>query len=287
MSAFYSTAGIFLSLLYILISWLLPSFIHLDLVFGGILLVFMGIPHGAVDHLVAKRLKESRNEPFQLMNFLGKYLGVMLLYGIVWQYLPNLSFILFLGISVFHFGDLEHTSELKHKPTVSIYAWQIGRSVILGTGILGYILTSHGTEVNEILGKLPIDSTLRLGTLSSTYFLGMIVLGFQKEHTYYFVNTLLTLLLGSYIPLIPAFMCYFGACHAAYSLRVLSTSLHMPFAHLYAKLLPLTVVAIIMGVCYISWVSSEKWLAHAFIFLSILTLPHFFLMHQIAHKTHD
>jgi len=103
----------------------------------------------------------------------------------------------------------------------------------------------------------------------------MMLVGFQKEHTSYFINTLLTLIIGMYIPLIPAFMCYFGACHSMYSLRVLSNSLQMTFGQLYQKLIPLSLFAIILGIAYISFVDSEKWLAHAFIFYRFSPYPFF------------
>lgn len=260
---------------------------HLDLVFGALMLILLGIPHGAVDHLVAQRLAEQKKENFNLALFIIKYLGIMLAYGVCWHFFPQVSFILFIGISIFHFGDMESTRTHSAIKSTGAYILQIVRSSLLGLGILGFILTSHRDEVNAILANLPMGTSYRLGSISTYYFLGMMLLGFQQEHTSYFINTLLTLIIGMYIPLIPAFMCYFGACHATYSLRVLSESLKMTFGQLYQKLLPLSLVAIILGIGYISLVDSEKWLAHAFIFLSILTLPHFFLMHQIARKTQD
>lgn len=287
MTRLYASGGIVASMLYMLLSFILVDLKHLDLLFGALMLILLGIPHGAVDHLVAQKIAEQKKEKFKLALFIIKYLGIMLVYGVCWHFFPELSFILFIGISIFHFGDIESTATYSPITTNGEYILQIVRSSLLGLGILGFILTSHREEVNAVLAHLPMGSTYRLGNISTYYFLGMMLLGFQKEHTSYFINTLLTLIMGMYIPLIPAFMCYFGACHATYSLRVLSESLQMTFGQLYQKLLPLSLVAIILGIGYISFVDSEKWLAHAFIFLSILTLPHFFLMHQIAHRTHD
>jgi Brp/Blh family beta-carotene 15,15'-monooxygenase len=285
MKNLYSSLGVFASLFYLVVSFFLVENKLFDYIFAGLMLVLLGIPHGAVDHLVAERLAKQKNESFTLAPFIMKYLGIMFAYGVCWQFFPQLSFILFIGISIFHFGDIESTKTYSPIQSTGKYILQIVRSSLLGLGILGFILTSHREEVNAILVNLPMGSSYRLGTISTYYFLGMMLLGFQKEHASYFINTLVTLLMGKYIPLIPAFVCYFGACHAMYSLRILSDSLQMTFGQLYLKLLPLTLVAIILGIAYVSLVNSEKWLAHAFIFLSILTLPHFFLMHQIAHKT--
>jgi Brp/Blh family beta-carotene 15,15'-monooxygenase len=75
--------------------------------FAGILMFVLGIPHGAGDHLVVKKWREAHGMPFSILRFMGMYLGVMVLYALLWYFLPALSFILFILISVFHFGDLE------------------------------------------------------------------------------------------------------------------------------------------------------------------------------------
>lgn len=284
MKNLYASLGIISSLIYWVLALLIENNKQLDLVYGACLLVLLGIPHGAVDHLVAQRLAENKKKSFSLLGFISSYLGIMLAYAICWQFFPNTSFLVFIAISIFHFGDLEITSKPTEAQSNGQYWIQILRSCLLGLGILGFILFSHPKEVNAILMNLPKGFAYQLVEFPSYFFLGLMLLGFQKEHTKYFINTAITLWIGSYLPLIPAFMCYFGACHSTYSLRVLSESLPLAFGKLYLKLIPFTLLALVMGLAYLFFVSQEKWLAHSFVFLSILTLPHFFLMHQISHR---
>lgn len=249
-----------------------------------LLLTLTGIPHGAADHLVAEKLAIQANKSFSLFAFMGKYLAVMMLYGIFWYISPFISFIIFIAISVFHFGDLETSYTKKSPQTGSPYFLSLLRSLVLGTGILGFILSQHALDVSNILQQFKLGIQVDFDGLPMGFYIICILLGYQKEHKIYFIHTAITLLIGNYLPILPAFMCYFAGCHAVYSLRVLSTSLAISMRALYLKLIPFTCLALGMGVIYVSFVHQEKWLAHAFMFLAILTLPHFFLMHRIAFK---
>ncbi len=285
MISFYRISGIVLTIGYwVLISlWKnMPN--QIEWAFCLFLLVILGIPHGAADHLVAQQLARLQNSSFSLISFASKYLAVMVAYGIMWYFFPLASFVIFIGISIFHFGDLETTDASQTAKTGPAYFIQILRTCLLGMGILGFILSEHATEVGIILQNFNLGIHITVDALPVGFYILCILLGFQKEHTGYFINTGVTLLLGMYLPLLPAFMCYFAGCHSIYSIRVLTTSLALSTKDLYLRLLPFTVAAFVMGMVYVLMVNQQKWLAHAFIFLSILTLPHFFLMHKIIPK---
>lgn len=63
--------------------------------------VVIGIPHGATDDHVYRTLAGRRGMPW----FYGLYLLIALLYGVVWAVAPGFSLLLFLVISVYHFGQ--------------------------------------------------------------------------------------------------------------------------------------------------------------------------------------
>jgi Brp/Blh family beta-carotene 15,15'-monooxygenase len=278
-------SGIILSVGYWMMASLWKTMPNLvEWAFCLFLLALTGIPHGAADHLVAEKLANQAHKSFSLLSFIGKYLSVMMLYGILWYFSPFISFVLFLAISVFHFGDLETSFTEKPSQTGIIYYFSLLRSFVLGVGILGFILSQHALEVSNILQQFKLGIRVSFDALPVGFYIFCILLGYQKEHKIYFIHTAITLLIGTYLPILPAFMCYFAGCHAMYSLRVLSITLEISMRTLYLKLIPFTCMALGIGVIYVSFVSQEKWLAHAFMFLSILTLPHFFLMHRIALK---
>jgi Brp/Blh family beta-carotene 15,15'-monooxygenase len=278
-------SGIFLSLGYLLVISLWKTMpVQVEWGFCLLLLATLGIPHGAADHLVAQKLASQANKSFETFSFIGKYLLVMLLYGSLWYVSPLLSFLIFIAISVFHFGDLETSGKQNLHLSRIQYYLSLVRSMILGTGILGFILSQHAQEVSRILQNFDLGVVISFDALPVSFYILCILVGYQKDHKTYFIHTAITLLIGTYLPILPAFICYFAGCHAVYSLKVLSTSLEINLTTLYKRLIPFTCLALFMGTIYVGFVSEEKWLAHAFIFLSILTLPHFILMHQITIK---
>jgi len=156
MKSLYSSFGIVASLFYLVLSFILDEFKPFEYLFAGLMLVFLGIPHGAVDHLVAQRIAKHQKETFKLAPFIIKYLGIMFAFGVCWQFFPQLSFILFIGISIFHFGDIESTKANIPIKSTGQYILQIVRSSLLGLGIIGFILLSHREEVNAVLANLPM-----------------------------------------------------------------------------------------------------------------------------------
>jgi Brp/Blh family beta-carotene 15,15'-monooxygenase len=279
------SAGIVFSLGYLGLSSVWEDMpVQVEWGFCAVLLATLGIPHGAADHLVAEKLAHAEQQSFHLPMFLVKYLSVMAAYLLLWYISPLVSFGVFIAISVFHFGDLETTAVESRAQVGLPYYLQILRSFVLGVGILGFILSQHAQEVTPILQKFDLGITLDVETLPAGFYVVCMLLGFQKEHTVYFIYTGITLWIGIYLPLLPAFLCYFAGCHSMYSLRVLATSLECGMWKLVGQLVPFTLAAISLGTIYLYLVSPQKWVAHAFIFLSILTLPHFFLMHKIIPK---
>lgn len=72
----------------------------------GVMLV-VGIPHGAVDHLVFYRLYRLEPTGRDRLVFYGAYLALMALYGALWLVFPVACLLFFLAITVYHFGQAE------------------------------------------------------------------------------------------------------------------------------------------------------------------------------------
>ena len=71
-----------------------------QLIYSSILILLLGIPHGAIDHvLFFKKRKMSQ------LKFYSYISGISFLFVILWHILPVISLILFLLISAFHFGE--------------------------------------------------------------------------------------------------------------------------------------------------------------------------------------
>lgn len=273
--------GAIFTLLYVLCYQVVgPWDRSVDYVLAGVLLFTTGIPHGAGDHLIAQKIASRENLTFHLKPFILIYVGIMLAYAVLWYITPLISFIIFIAISVFHFGDMEDLDEIEPKQTYI----SIARTVFLGSGILSFILFSHWPEAVEIISKMQvaIPATIPDSFLFASIFL--LALGFQKKNLLPFLNTFLTLIIGYFLPLIPAFICYFSCCHAIYSFRGMKNRLELTFLELYKKLIPFSVMAFFIGIGYIFLTAKDLQLYPIFIFLSLLTLPHFLLMHKLIKR---
>lgn len=267
-----------LTFLYVLI-WLGlgPWSVSIDLGIGAVLFFFLGIPHGAGDHLIAASIAQKTSQTFSILLFVGKYLGVMGLYAICWYFLPEVAFMVFISISIFHFGDIELPQQGAAASSLINYF----KIAALGMGILGIILFSHWQEVGPILQqmnvKVPeVQTELGLGLSVLCY-----VCGFRRSTANYFFNTFLTLLLGMWISLIPAFVLFFCVSHAVSSLRLMQNRLSLPFFDLFKKLLPFSAMAFLLAFSYNLLIYKSLNLSLVFVFLSLLTLPHFILMHKL------
>jgi hypothetical protein len=179
----------------------------IDFIFAGILLLFTGIPHGAGDHLIAQKIADRHHLSFHLRPFIMYYLGSMAAYAVLWYLFPTIAFIIFIGISVFHFGDMEDLSAVNPKQNIL----HLARTIFLGSGILSFILFSHWNEVVEVVTEMKVPIPLNIPSYLIYLSLILLLLGFQKKNSAYFFNTFLTLMAGYFLPLIPALFAIFHA----------------------------------------------------------------------------
>jgi len=85
-------------------------------------IVVFGLPHGAVDHLVLLRLAGAPLSPRPLLGVLTTYLAIGLLYLACWFVAPLASFVFFIAMTWFHWGQGDVHSLLaltggRHLPT--------------------------------------------------------------------------------------------------------------------------------------------------------------------------
>jgi len=270
--------GAFASLIYFLLyRFLGPWDYSIDVIMAGILLFLLGIPHGAGDHLVEAKIRKLSGKKFSILHFIVQYLGIMGLYAICWWLSPVISFIIFIITSIFHFGDLEDINPSNLPFTLIDY----GQLVARGMGILGVILSSHWSEVVPIVNQMGIPIVNQIADFYLPFSFFSYTLGFKKKNVAQFINTFLTLALGVFIPLIPAFVLFFTLCHSIYSLQVMKNRLALNVLELYKNLFPFTLGALSLFLIYIFLVYNDLQLFSLFIFLSVITLPHFIIMHKL------
>jgi Brp/Blh family beta-carotene 15,15'-monooxygenase len=257
--------------------------------FGYILLVvgllLIGIPHGALDHILSK------NKETHLVNFIAKYVFIILLYFIIWQQYPVIALSIFILYSSFHFGESELIDTNKQIDTFNNYL----HAFLLGLSILLFIIFSHLNESLSIISGLvsvaKLDSlnftfiTPTAIILSISYLLIQSIL--SKKGSY--IGLIFLLLLGVKIPLMLAFGLYFIFQHSFNAWQHLKSGLQMSSLQLLKKSSLYTIAALLMLLFIIIFdykkiININSLWINFFIFIACISFPHFVLMHIFYKK---
>jgi beta-carotene 15,15'-dioxygenase len=267
------------------------------------LILLTGIPHGALDHLIQKKTDNLANKKYDFLKFSAKYLLIMALYALAWFWFSGISFLLFLIISAWHFGE----TDLVNAPKNALI-WSFTR-LIYGFYILAFILLTHANEVNPIIERMIGGQSdtlifwkyIHLNFKQVLYLLGLFFTTiFIVAQSEYFINfdkmrvlrLVLILLISVWLPLLPAFALYFGGWHALCAFDSIHDYLRkdhptLTFKLVYLKSLPFTLLAIIFlgGFLWFCKNFTQQFdpFPILFIFISLITLPHLIIAHEMNH----
>jgi beta-carotene 15,15'-dioxygenase len=284
-----------IGLLFVLLLQFLPEISPtIDYIFFLVFVIFIGIPHGAIDHLIEKRSAQYQKKSFSLINFLAKYLIQMGFYGLLWWFFPSISLLIFLILSAWHFGE----SDLQPAPQHII--WKFFQ-ISLGGLVLFYILMREPHYTGELIDRITLGNENSTKVwywcdsnslwIYSIVLFGLLVLGLlgQKLEPLDLKSTkwavfLFVMILIYWMPLLPAFAFYFGGWHALNTFEHMGQFLgeNQGKWKLWKSALPFTLLAMLFlgGISY-AWFTTFSHidpLPILFIFIAIITLPHLLVM---------
>jgi Brp/Blh family beta-carotene 15,15'-monooxygenase len=277
----------------------------IQLMYFAIMIGATGIPHGALDHIIAKTSAISNGQSFSIQQFLGRYVLAIILYSASWIFLPGISLIIFLLISAWHFGetDLSYADDTR--------SWNLSR-LLWGSIVLMLILLSHFEETTSVVLRITQGSEIAQKTMvhlrvNSIYYFSVVASLFFaiaaianrknkiKLSSQYTINLVAILFLCSQLPLLPAFALYFGGWHAIKSFEIIFKFLHdakeemadKPMT-MWKNALPMTFLAA-FGFIFMAFIWNGTGLKMdplpaIFIFLSIITLPHLDVMDKLINR---
>ena len=274
-------------------------FVSSSLVVALVLIVLIGIPHGANDHLlffnlINKRVDE-KNEKSTL--FFSSYIGLILLYVCCWYLFPTFSLGLFILISIYHFGQSNvyiSPIESKFVKLISIF---LSGSFVLLTPIFAHIETA--LPVIQTLTKNPdflvISDKLGNKLAISTGMLMIIhwVILMLSKHINFkdglleILNVFLLFGLFYYSPLWIGFAIYFTLWHAIPSIEdqinfFKTTRENYNLGKYIREIFPFSLIAL-LGLFLAfqfsgDYISVNQGLALLFSFIAVITLPHMIMM---------
>jgi Brp/Blh family beta-carotene 15,15'-monooxygenase len=257
---------------------------------GGLALIaILGIPHGALDHVIA-----GHHRTYRPVVFFIAYLIIMGLVMAVWLLLPTMGLFLLLLSSAYHFGqsqfsDVHFTSRIQG--TVQYLSWGIallsGLIYLRSEELTGLLISFEDTLVLQSWLAPGLHGTLAVIALAiamgsmffSTLRKELSITRFLKECAI----VVLLILDFSFLPIIAAFGLYFCILH---SYRVMTEEFSSlkdsglvktrgDFVRICA---PLTLVSLI-AIAVVWWSSAQGWLPLSplmlvFVLTSVITLPH-------------
>ncbi|MFT5264398.1 MAG: Brp/Blh family beta-carotene 15,15'-monooxygenase [Polaribacter sp.] len=273
---------------------------NIQLAIAATLIFLVGVPHGAIDHIIF--LEENKTTP--PLHFYLFYFSLMGGYILAWFYLPVLSFIFFLLLSAFHFGqsqfsDVQNTSKVISR--ILYFSW--GASIL--SGLIFYqplelhLIFSESADLQSFTGifnKEIYSILLPVSTLvCSSILVYWLWKGIISSHKFFMEVLLLLLIHLSFftLPIVIGFTLYFATLH---STRVLVEEFNYLKRHrktfnfhaFIQILLPYTLVSAVGGgllliASHMNWISISS-IFLGLILISILTLPHSIVMDGFYRK---
>ncbi|MFC3881011.1 Brp/Blh family beta-carotene 15,15'-dioxygenase [Algoriphagus namhaensis] len=247
-----------------------------------LVMLFVGIPHGAIDHLTS----DPAINPKSLSVFLVKHIALIGLYLLFWWIFPIFSLAAFILMSAFHFGQTHFIRRADGKLIHQILF------VSRGMFFLSVILLGDFEFTQEILAAV-ID-ILSLATIQPYLITGFFVVTILMQYiakVKFNKNDLIDLLLLPialyFSPLMLSFVIYFGFWHAFPSMVEEYNFLkkYPQFASLKkfgVQLIPFTLLSLI-GISLILFfaqrnLSPEEVILMFFVLISVISFPHILYM---------
>ncbi len=270
-----------------------PISTNQQLVVLFVTLFTLGIPHGALDFYIDQKLNAGAGKNHKYV-FLLKYLLNMLAYGLVWYFLPTIAILIFIGLTAFHFGEIDWLGKSYTGIHKLVYS-------ILGLSWILFLLSKNihtAIDVFVLLGQsklqaeeyihfakiiLPISQAALVGIHIILFFSSKYFFSDNKQFFFAVMQIGCLTILNMLLPLWLCFSFYFGLWHSILSFDKIRQEFEMQnsligWKKLLAKAIPYAVVAW-TGILVFIYFSLGAWtikevLPLLFIGIAVLALPH-------------
>lgn len=269
-------------------------------------ILFLGIPHGAADLLVANQNANSEKKQFSMFFFFTNYLGRLVGFGAILWFFPLIGNILFIFLAAYHFGETD-----LHRFRTDTF-W--GKVLVMNYGlvILSIILMPNFNEVRPILllFKAGADNLAfinwldshRISLIFSAIVLFLLSIGIYfaqnkdtkfSESQYFCIQFVLILTILYNLPMVLGFTFYFVIWHSTLSLKNITSYLRNNSSFNTANRVIRQIVfysllaiggILLFGFTGFMFVNNNAIMAYSFLGLAVLTAPHMQVMHDMYHK---
>ncbi len=265
--------------------------------------VVLGIPHGAIDHIIAARIYGLQESVTGHLLFYSSYLFVMLLVGLLWLFYPLFGMIFFLIISIYHFGQADMISLLKPGSAATLFfAW------CRGIMIIGLIIFAHPeislSVIEAAIRRQPewfamlndyaefvYPAIILLYTVSAGWAVSQAKVKTGK--TLFLAESLLLISLLLFAGPLVSFAVYFALWHSAgHVIEMIgffkAKGEVITIGRFYVLALPFTLISllglVILFLIHQAHEFGDEMVSLLFILISVLTLPHMIVVDRMFKK---
>ncbi len=262
----------------------------------------IGIPHGAIDHVIAAEVYNVRQSVMRHILFYASYLLIMLVIGLLWIYLPAVGMIFFLGISIYHFGQADILS-FTNKSGFVEHILYLSRGLLI-IGLILFSFPQISLPIVAVAIQQPQDffeSWYSLGgdlalVSIAQHIIVLLLLARRTTFTVPFWRIIAdTVIVASLLffthPLV-GFAIYFALWHSVGHVREMldffaQKGKQVSLFDFYKLALPFTLISLLgllmlYGLVSV-WTDLEYMIPLLFILISVLTLPHMIVADRMFH----
>ncbi|HMO40561.1 MAG TPA: Brp/Blh family beta-carotene 15,15'-dioxygenase [Saprospiraceae bacterium] len=287
----------FIALIAILISVLFPGAVAAAAMpIAVVLILLAGIPHGATDHLIFLQLNKPRFvENVALTRFYIFYVLLMAVYGLVWWLWPALALVLFMLLSVYHFGQSNWNYVPFARRGAAWMVYLLWGSFVLFTPILWHFATAAPIIGDILRSEVPVLTEGFRQMACVVLFVAnlVLILGLRVQQRLSprqmrdeIVHLILLGVVFVSTPLLIGFVLYFAGWHSLGSMAdqirfFQKRTTNYTWRTYLRQAAPLSAVALLgLGALYAlqMLVGVQAHIGLLFIFISIVTLPHMILI---------
>ncbi len=269
----------------------------IQLAISVLLIGIVGIPHGAIDHVLF--IQTTKGNPFIFYTF---YFGLIGLSIAIWVFVPTAGFLFFLVLSAYHFGQSQFS---KYHLLTRYVKWVLYLS--WGCSILAALMVYNQQEIIvfselsvdlkqlQVVFQLSIQKTILV--FSTFIFLLVFILHrktFSKSEFLLEIMFFALIHLSFYMhSLLIGFSIYFAAIHSLSVLKQEYAFLKSKFSNFNLRsflriLTPYTLISIgglsvLIGLSHSGIIEVSKTMV-VFISIAALTLPHSVVMEKFYQR---
>lgn len=271
----------------------------------GLVILFIGIPHGAMDHVIDGAI-EKWNPNSLNFRFYGWYLGAILGYSVLWYFYPGFSFLLFFLMTAYHFGQSDvyrlKISEEATAVLIPLRGLYLILLILFGDLQFSSEVIGTVTNFNIIEWVLPYQVAIDFLVISVIliYLLLLLIYNIKakkglKESALNMSEVLMLYLLFFYVDSLVAFAIYFGFWHSYEHVKVMAgflkskTGENLTVKSFYEKALSFSLIIYLLMLFMYNILDAfgeaNLMIAILLIAISVLTLPHMIVVEKLYKKT--